>query len=105
MAVEQRLQTNIIKYLKSKGCYVLNTTPGGGIPSGCPDVIALADGGGWIAIEVKASTPYRKDGHAKKGAFRPLQQETVAKLNEMYFARIAWPENWGDIRKELDSML
>lgn len=105
MGVEARLQSKIVKWLRSKGCYTLVTTPGGGIPTGCPDIIALVPGGGWIAIEVKASNPYRKDGKAKAGAFRPLQLETLKLLGEMYYARSVWPDNWDEIKADLEKII
>lgn len=98
---ESRFQSKVITFLKQKGAYVLNTTPTPGIPTGCPDVIGLLDGGGWVGLEVKATNPYRRDGVAKKGAFQPLQQETVKKLNGMYFARVVYPENWDEVKREL----
>lgn len=105
MAVESKLSREIARWLRQKGLYVLVTTPQSGIPDGCPDIVALMDGGGWIALEVKASNPYRKDGVAKKGAFQPLQQETVKRLNGMYYSRVVWPENWSQVRLELVEMI
>lgn len=105
MAIESKLSSTIVKWLKQKGCYVLVTTPQPGIPDGCPDIIALLDGGGWIALEVKAECPYRRDGKAKAHAFQPLQQLTVEKLNGMFYAKVVWPENWEEIRAELVEMI
>lgn len=103
--MERKLQSEIATYLRRKGAFVLTVQPQAGIPSGTPDIIALLDGGGWVALEVKASNPYKKDGTAKAHAFQPLQQETVRKLNTMYFARIVWPDNWNNIRTELEHLL
>lgn len=96
MSVESRLQGKIVKWLKSKGCYVIVTTAITGVPTGCPDVIALFPGGGWAALEVKAS---------EKSKFQPLQKPTIAKLDVMYYSKAVWPENWEQIKKELSAIL
>lgn len=93
---ESALQGKITKYLRSKGCYVLVTTAAPGIPNGCPDIVALLDGGGWICLEVKASPRAR---------FQPLQKATIKKLDEMYYCKVVHPGNWDEVKKELESML
>lgn len=90
---EQQLQSAIIKWLKSKGCYVIKAQAGPGVPVGCPDIIALIDGGGYIALEVKSSSSSK---------FQPLQKETIKKLDSMYFCRAVWPDNWSLIRSEIE---
>jgi Holliday junction resolvase len=86
----------IIKWLRAKGCYVLKTSPGAGTPVGCPDIIALLDGGGWVALECKAS---------QTAKFQPLQQVTIAKLNDMFYSRAVYPENWDEIKFELEQII
>lgn len=103
--MEARLQKEIAGYLRKKGCFVMVIQPQAGIPSGTPDIIALLPGGGHVSLEVKASNPYKRDGTAKKGAFRPLQQETIRKLNDLYYARVVWPDNWPVIKLELDKLI
>lgn len=95
MTAEANLQSKIIKYLKAKGAYVIKTG-GLGTPDGCPDIIGLFDGGGWVALEVKAS---------KAAKFQPLQKATIAKLNEMYYSSVVYPENWDEVKKELENYL
>ena len=89
---ESKLQSEIIKYLRHKGCYVIKTAPGMGTPLGCPDIIALIEGC-WIALEVKADV---------NSPCQPLQKETVAKLANWSYARMVWPQNWLDTKKELE---
>lgn len=96
MTVEQRLQTKIINYLKRKGCVVIKLSATPGVPSGIPDVLFLLDGGGWGFIEVKSSA---------KAKFQPLQKEWLKKLDAMYWARTAYPENWEDVKKELEILI
>lgn len=95
MSVETALQSKIIKHLERKGCYVIKTG-GAGTPNGCPDIIALLDGGGWFALEVKAS---------KSAKFQPLQKQTIAKLSDMYYSRVVSPETWDEVKAELESYL
>ena len=93
--VEATLQTKITRYLRSKGCYVIKTQAGPGVPRGCPDVLFFKEGF-YGAIEVKAS---------KTARFQPLQRETVAKLDDWSWARVCYPANWPEIRQELDVIL
>ncbi len=95
MSVESDLQSNIRKYLKSKGCYVLVIRPQPGIPDGCPDIIFMIDGF-WGAIEVK-------DG--PKAKWQPLQRETLEKLDIWSWGARVDPTNWSIIRQELEGML
>lgn len=92
---EAKLQSEITRYLKSKGCYVIKTKPGMGIPVGCPDIIFLLEGF-WGALEVKASL---------KANFKPLQEDTLLKLDEWSYAKIVFPEIWPDVKLELETML
>ena len=95
MSIESDLQSNIRKYLKSKGCYVLVIRPQPGIPDGCSDVIFMLEGF-WGAIEVK------KNPSAK---YEPLQKETLEKLDAWSFARRVDQTNWPEVRAELEHIL
>lgn len=97
MSTESRLQADIRKYLKGKGCYVLKTRPDarGGAPTGCPDIIFMLEGF-WGAIEVKASP---------SSPYRTLQKETLDKLDAWSFAKRVDPSNWPAVREELDRLL
>ena len=95
MSIESTLQSNIRKYLKGKGCYVLVIKPQPGIPDGCPDIIAFLEGM-WLAIEVKAkpSSPYQS-----------LQRETLEKLHNWSWAKRVDPDIWPSIKAELEMLL
>lgn len=95
MSVESRLQTEIKKYLKSKGCYVLVITGIPGIPDGCSDIIFMLEGF-WGAIEVKASP---------KAPYQPLQKETLEKFDEWSWARRVDPTDWPIVKGELEVIL
>lgn len=92
MNVESKLQAEIIKFLKARGVYIINTRPQPGTPTGCPDIIGLY-GGAWLAIEVKASL---------KSGFRPGQRQTLARFSDWSpFVYVAYPENWPEIKAGL----
>lgn len=95
MATEGRLQSTIAKHLKSKGCFVMVIQPQVGIPTGTSDIFFCKEGF-YGFIEVKAS---------KTAKFQPLQKEFVEKMNDWSWARIVYPENWQEIKTELDKLL
>ncbi len=95
MSIESSLQSEIRRYLKSKGCYVLVTKPQPGIPTGCPDIIFMVEGF-WGAIEVKDKSTAK---------YQPLQKETLDLFNEWSWAKRVDPTNWLIVRAELDKML
>ncbi len=95
MSIEGNLQSEIRRYLKGRGCYVLVIRPQPGIPDGCSDIIFMLEGF-WGAIEVK-DKPTAK--------YQPLQKETIDKFNEWSWARRADPTTWPTVKQELDDML
>lgn len=94
---ESEFQSKVIQYLKAKGCVVMKMPAGyQSIPTGFPDILALVDGGGFLALEIK------KDA---KSRFRPLQRQWIKKLDEMFYARAVWPDVWDETKKELDKII
>lgn len=95
--MEAKVQKRLINYLKSKGCYVIKTRPDarGSVPVGCPDVFAFYEGW-WGAFEVKAyaTSPYR-----------PLQKETLEKLDKWSTAWVVHSGNIDDVIRQLEKML
>lgn len=90
--MEKLLQTKIIKFLKSKGAYVIKTRGGPGTPTGCPDIIFLYEGA-WGVIEVKAS---------KTAKYQPGQKATLERLGAWSpFCFVAYPDNWLEIQNLL----
>jgi Holliday junction resolvase len=90
--VESKLQSEIIKWLKGKGAYVIKTKPGPGTPVGCPDIIALYRAK-WLAIEVKADITSK---------FQVGQRETLDHLSKGNdHVRIVYPQNWDEVREQL----
>jgi Holliday junction resolvase len=92
---EATFQSDVAKWLRGRGGYVLIISPRPGIPDGCPDVVALFPKL-WITLELKTSE------HAK---FQPLQEPTIAKLSKMGYSRAVWPKNWEEVKKELQQII
>lgn len=95
MSAESKLQFEITKYLRSKGCYVIKTRPGPGTPKGCPDVIFMLEGF-WGSIEIKKSP---------KAKYQILQEPTLKKLDDWSWARRVDPTDWPLIKEELEAIL
>lgn len=90
---EQDFQSKVIKYLKSKGAYVIKTKAQPGTPVGCPDIIALYEGA-WLVIECKKS---------QNSPLRPAQKRTLDKLRQWsHHVYVAYPQNWDAIKAELN---
>lgn len=102
--MESRLQSTVKKYLKSKGCVVLVISPSPGIPTGFPDILFMNEGF-YGVIELKKKSPYKKDGTPLAGAFEPLQEHYIEKLHDWSWGRVVWPENWDEVKMELDCLL
>ena len=93
--LEKKLQSEAIKWLKQQGAYVIKTSPGAGIPTGCPDIIFLKEGF-WGCLELKSSNTAK---------FQPLQQQTIMKLQDWSYCRVVYPQNWNTIKAELQTIL
>lgn len=91
---ESKLQSEIIKWLRSKGCFAMKCG-GSGVPVGTSDIFFCIEGF-YGFIEVKAS---------EKSRFQPLQPEFLAKMNNWSWAKAVWPENWLDIKEELEGII
>ncbi len=95
MAKEQNLQTQILRWLRSKGCFVMKIQASPGVPQGTADIFFCKDGF-YGFLEVKASKSAKKQPH---------QAEFIEKMDEWSFARFVWPENWPKVKFLLESML
>lgn len=93
---ESTLQSQIIRWLKDQGVYVIKPKAGPGVPVGCPDIIGLYRDL-WIAIEVKASS---------NSPFQPGQKMTLEVLRQWSpCVYVAFPQNWEKIKTELLTLL
>ena len=97
MARESKLQSEIRRHLKDKGCYVIKTQANarGSVPTGCPDLFFFKEGF-WGALEIKAdpTSPYE-----------PLQEATLHKLDNWSWAKRVDPTTWPMIKQELEGIL
>ncbi len=93
--LEKDFQAKIVKWLKAKGCIVLKYQQNATTRASIPDVVFLKDGF-WGAIEVKKS---------KTAKYRPGQKEMVSKLDAMSWAKVVYPECWGEVQAELTEIL
>lgn len=91
---ESQLQSEIIRYLRSKHCFVMKCA-GPGVPKGTSDVFFCLEGF-YGFIEVKRS---------EKAPFQTLQPEFLKKMSEWSWAKAVWPDNWIEVRSELEQML
>lgn len=92
MTKESDFQKTVIKWLRSHGFLVLKYQQNATTRASIPDIIFLKDGF-WGALECKRS---------KTAKFQPGQKEMIAKMDEMSWARIIYPENWPEVKKELE---
>lgn len=92
---EAKFQAQVKKWLVSKGCEVFKMTPGSGIPDSTEDLLFLKEGF-WGFLECKKS---------KDAKHRPGQDKTVARHNSMSYSAFCYPENWEEIKKELEVIL
>lgn len=93
--LEKDFQAKVAKWLRSKGCMVLKYQQNATTRASIPDILFLKEGF-WGALEVKKS---------KTAKYRPGQKEMVAKMDEMSYARVVYPENFDDIKAELEEIL
>lgn len=95
MAEEAKLQSEIIKWLRSKGCKVIKQNASVYGQKGTPDLLFFAQGF-YGALEVKAHKNSKK---------QPLQQENIDWFNENSYGRFVYKENWPEVKAELEQML
>ena len=74
----------------------------------CPDLIILEPRGGYFGlfIELKVESPYKLNGEIKasKDDHLKLQQETLARLNELgYVAKFCW--SWDMAKTIIDNYM
>lgn len=91
---EAKLQSEVIKYLRGKHCFVMKCG-GAGVPTGTSDVFFCLEGFyGFIEVKAREKAPYQ-----------PLQKEFIEKMHEWSWAKAVWPDNWQEIQAELEAML
>lgn len=92
---EALFEKKVVKYLKSKGCKVFKMRIAPGVDEGTPDRLFLKEGF-WGFLEIKASA---------KSPYKRLQKEKLAFFDDWSYAKATYPENWEEIKAELDGIL
>lgn len=95
MVLERDFQAKVIRYLRSKGCFVRKMPQDATTARGVADVFFCIEGF-YGFIECKKS---------KTAKLRPGQKEFIDKMNDWSWAKICYPENWDEIKKELDKII
>jgi len=92
--VEKKLQSEIIKFLQSKGAYVLKNDAT--YRQGVPDLAFWhPDLNGFIEVKAHENSP-----------FQPLQKKTLEKIEAMgIFCRVIHNENWPEWQAKLEQWL
>jgi Holliday junction resolvase len=92
---EKYFQTKVANHLRSLGCFVMVISPQPGIPNGTSDIFFCKEGFyGWIECKARKNAP-----------FQPLQERFVAKMDKWSWAKVAYPENWQEIKTELATVM
>lgn len=95
MVLEKDFQAKVIKYLRSKGCFVHKMQQNATTAVGIADVFFCIEGF-YGFIECKKN---------KTAKIRPGQKEFVEKMDNWSWAKICYPENWDETKAELDKIL
>lgn len=93
---EAKFQKRVIRYLKDKGCYVLNVPGSAQIPAGTPDILFCAPGGLFYALELKV-----KGNHPSELQLRAIDQINKAGGN----ARVLYDYEWEGFISEFEDMV
>lgn len=92
---ESKLQAEICKWLRSKGCFVWKCAENATTKSGVSDIFFCYEGFyGFIEVKRTAKSP-----------FRPGQKEFLAKMDAWSWAKAVHRDNWSEIQKELEEIL
>ena len=93
--LERDFQKSVIAWLRKQGCLVLKYEQNSTTRVGVADVFFCKEGF-YGFIECKKS---------KRAPLRPGQKEFIAKMDEWSYGKIAYPENWEEVKKELKEIL
>ena len=90
-AKESDFQADLIRWLKSKGCFVIKHQAGPGVPAGTAD-LSFYHLGFYGFIEVKLR---------KNSKHQPGQDAFVKKMSEWSYARFVSPETFPELEEDL----
>lgn len=92
---EGKLKTEVVKWLRAKGCFVWICKQDSTTQKGVADLFFCIEGM-YGFLELKAT---------KNSPRRPGQEAFIKKMDEWSYARMVYPENWNEVKKELEYML
>lgn len=95
MVLEKDFQAKVIKWLRSKGFKCFKQQMNATTRAGTPDLFIFKEGW-WGWIEFKKS---------KNAAKRPGQQENIDWAQENSWGAFVWPENFEQIKDELENLI
>ena len=88
---ESDFQADLIRWLKSKGCFVIKHQAGPGVPAGTADLSFYKEGFyGFIEVKLR-----------KNSKHQPGQDPFIKKMNEWSYARFLWPEAFEELEEDL----
>lgn len=95
MAREADFQAKAIKWLRSKGFKCFKQQMNATTRVGTPDLFIFNEGfWGWIEFKKSKNSPKR-----------PGQEQNIAWAQENSWGEFVYPENWEQIKEELESIL
>lgn len=93
--LESNLQSTILKWLKSKGCFACKMQQNATTKVGVADVFFCHKGFyGFLEIKQHKDSPRR-----------PGQEAFIRKMDKWSFGRLVYKENWTEVKKELEDLL
>lgn len=93
--LESNLKKTVHKYLRSKGCKVRANQQNATTASAWPDTTFYFEG-------FYGMLEFKKSARAR---WRPGQKEAIEFWDSWSYGRGVWPENWPEVRDELDRLL
>lgn len=91
---ESDFQADLIKWLHSKGCFVIKHQAGPGVPAGTAD-LSFYHYGFYGFIEVKLR---------KNSKHQPGQDPFIKKMDEWSYARFVSPETFSELEEDLSDL-
>lgn len=85
----------IIPFLKKHGCFVMKLSPMMGIPKGTADIFFCKE----------LLYGFLECKKTKKSKRQPGQEMFIKKMDDWAFARVVYPENWEEVKADLEDVL
>lgn len=93
--LESKLQTKILQWLRKQGAFATKMQQNATTAIGVADIFFCKEGF-YGFLEVKKSKTAKR---------RPGQEAFIKRMGAWSYARVVYPENWKEIREELEGIL